>query len=116
MSEASTSSAIAVEVPRVKKPRFRTYWLTRSRLNGELSGKVDIWLSRPDRIRFDDGDVHWIALTPLSEDASEGGQSTHYGRWTIAEAHAQIGNGVPATDLECTRYGSEDNTVEAMVS
>lgn len=85
----------------------RTYWLTRNRLNGELSEKVDVWLSEPHRIAFEDGDVHWVGLSAVSDDGAEGGTSTHFGRWTVEQARHEAGNGVPATDRECLRVGHE---------
>lgn len=88
------------QVAAPKRSQYATYWLTRNRLNGELSSKVDIWLVRPDRLRFADGDVHWLALEP-------GGESAHYGRWTLAQAHFEVGAGVPETDRECLRVGDD---------
>ncbi len=99
--------ADAVAARSAKTPTFRTYWLTRNRLLGELSGKVDIWLAKPDRIVVD-GDVQWIAFELVAlktADAPE--ESAHYGRWTIAQATVEVGAGVPANDRECLRVGHD---------
>lgn len=99
-----------IEAVATGRLQYRTYWLTRNRLDGELSGKVDVWLSVPHRVRFEDGDVHWIGLTDVPDDAADtGGTSTHYGRWTVEEARHHAGNGVPMTDLECLRVGPESD-------
>lgn len=88
--------------------QWRTYWLTRNRVNGALSSFVDVWLSEPHRVRFNDGDVHWVGLSDIPDGAEEtGGTSTHYCRWTIDAARREVGNGVPMTDLECLRVGPE---------
>lgn len=41
------------------------FWVTRGRDGGELCDEVEIWLVRPEMLRFADRDVKWIA--PLSE-------------------------------------------------
>jgi hypothetical protein len=94
--------------------RYRTYWLTRNRFNGVLSEKVDIWLSAPHRIPFQDGDVHWVGLSEVPDGAEEtGGTTTHFGRWTLEQARHEVGGGVPATDIECLRVGPEIEKVKA---
>lgn len=92
------------EVPDATKCPPSTYWLTRNRLNGEISIKVDIWLVRPDRLRFKDGDVHWIALSPGDAEASS---KAHFGRWTLDRAKHEAGPGTPDTDMECVRVGHD---------
>ncbi len=32
-------------------------WLTRSSFNGQLDPLVEVWVARPDRVRFEDPDV-----------------------------------------------------------
>lgn len=55
---------------------------------------VDIWLSKPERLRFADGDVQWVVLD------AEVAMKAHYGRWTIEQAKHEVGNGAPDTDRE----------------
>ncbi|MGN6106825.1 MAG: hypothetical protein ACTHU0_17080 [Kofleriaceae bacterium] len=98
--------AESVERDLEKSSRYLTYWLTRNRVNGVLSPWVDIWLARPNRAAFPDGDVFWIALLPSTETA-------HHGRWTHEEARREVGNAVPETDLECVRVGNEPSEVQS---
>jgi hypothetical protein len=84
--------------------RYRTYWLSRNRLDGELSNKIDIWLTPPERLRFADGDVQWVVLGELRHVA-------HYGRWTLEQAEHEVGPGVPDTDRELLRVGDETTIV-----
>lgn len=76
------------------------FWLTRDRSEGELSDLVEIWLCRPEAIRYSDGDVTWIA--PL--DAVDR-VTTFAGTVTVALATLELGNGVPASERECLRVG-----------
>lgn len=71
------------------------YWLTRNRVDGQLSSRVDVWLSRPSRSVTDDGDVYWFVH-------GEGAEREHFTRWTIARATREVGGGIPDTDRECT--------------
>lgn len=97
----------AVEARSEKAPK-QTFWLSRNRLNGTLADKVDIWLQRPERIEFNNGDVQWLALD--AEDAYTA-ESAHYGRWTIARAHIECGPGIPANERECLKVGGEEPVI-----
>ncbi len=72
------------------------FWLTRDCANGELSDELEVWLHRPEPLWFDDGDVTWIAPLAIVDRAA-----TYVGTVTIAEARAELGNGVPTTAREC---------------
>lgn len=102
---------------RSKKASPRTYWLTRNRLEGVLSGRVDIWLARPDRIALPDGDVQWLALEEMPSSVGPNGEvveeSAHYGRWTVDRARLEVRGGVPDTDRECLKVGGEDVVPDA---
>lgn len=74
------------------------YWLTRNRLEGELSSRIDVWVELPDREEEDDDNVFWFVH---GEDA----QRAHYARWTIDRARREVGNGIPDTDRECVAIG-----------
>lgn len=72
---------------------FEPFWISRNRVAGEISIKVDVWQQRPERLRFADGDVQWVVL-------DEGSASAHLTRWSIEHARLEVGNGVPETDRE----------------
>jgi len=91
------------------RPKYRTYWLSRNRLAGELSNKVDIWLAVPERLRFADGDVQWVVL-------GEARHTAHYGRWSLEQAHHEVAAGVPATDRELLRVGDETTIVPVNIA
>lgn len=95
----------AMEKRSQSKPAGPTYWLSRNRDRDGLAAKIDIWLQRPQRISFVDGDVHWLALDNC--DDAEQSESAHYGKWTVGEAMHWVGNGYPETDRECIRVGLE---------
>lgn len=78
---------------------YATYWLTRSKRDGELSPHVDIWTRRPERVRFDDGDSFWMAAHP-------DGTGAHYGRWTTQQCLFEIRT-YPEDDRQCIRVGNE---------
>ena len=80
-----------------------TFWLTRDRLGGDLSAKVELWSVLPQRLRCEDGDVIWLAPDALLD----GTELTCLGDLTVAEARLRFGPGIPETDRECTRVGSE---------
>lgn len=87
--------------------KYLTYWATRERKGGKLSDKIEIWLVRPERIRFTDGDVMWLAPADAI-----GLRDTFYGEWSVDEALKNIGPGYPATDRECVVVGNpEDNPI-----
>jgi len=102
------------------KNGFATYWCTRSTRDGVLTDYVDVWLARPHRVRLiddgsldDDGidrrnDVFWMATFP-------NGDSAHYGRWTLAQAHMEVRNGIPQDDRQCLRSGHEP-AIEVLVA
>lgn len=75
------------------------YWLTRNKENGILSDTIEVWLSKPDLRRFDDGDVMW--LPNLSNVDAE---ITYYAEWSstqcLKECHVY-----PETERECIRVG-----------
>lgn len=84
---------------------YWTFWLSRNRTNGVLESKVDVWLERPERLRFGDGDVQWVVL-------DEGKHTAHYTRWTLDQARAEVGNGVPQTDLELLYVERDPKPIE----
>lgn len=83
-----------MELPR------QDYWLTRDRSEGELSVYLDIWLYRPEYLRYDDGDVTWIAPLELVDRAA-----TFFGSIEFSDAYSQLGASVPDSERECVRVG-----------
>lgn len=111
MTDAKAARREYIEAVVAGRLRHRTYWLTRNRDRGVLSSEVDVWLSEPLAVRFEDRDVHWIGLTDvLAGTEDTGGTSTHYGRWTVEQARQEVGNGVPATERECVCVGPKPET------
>jgi hypothetical protein len=75
------------------------YWLTRNRFMGVLSDKVEVWLSKPDLRRFEDGDVMWLPnlKTVDSEDS-------YYADWTVEKCLKEC-HVYPETERECIKVG-----------
>lgn len=84
--------------------KYATYWVTRERRSGKLADRVEVWLVRPERLRFDDGDVMWIAPRRLVDMGP-----TYYGEWSLEQALKNMGPGYPGTDRECVRVGEDDS-------
>lgn len=76
------------------------YWLTRDTVEGALADRVEVWLARPTRLRFLDGDTMWIA--PLDAVDRE---ATYWGEWSLDQARSVVGPGAPDNDRECTKIG-----------
>lgn len=96
----------AIETKALDKPAqqaYATYWMTRDRTDGALDDMVDVWIERPDRLQFSDGDVLWI--TPVNKSADVRTKSALYGTWTLDQARTQVGDGVPEDDRQCLRIG-----------
>ena len=66
-------------------------WVTRDTIGGRLSVEVNVWLARPDRIRYEDGTTVWYALP-------------HYARWSLVECEAVMGT-IPDDDRQCLARG-----------
>ena len=81
--------------------RFDTIWLVRDRVCGDL-GEVDVWVIKPERQRFDDGDVMWHA-----PDWDQDSNDCIITSWSLEEARRYVGNGVPENDRECLRVGAD---------
>lgn len=85
-----------------KKSPSAVYWMTRdSESGGRLSDKVDVWLSRPERHRLDDGSACWLGQGEL-------GLDDRYAEWTIEDArrNAYV---YPETDRECIQVGTNES-------
>ena len=61
-------------------------WLTRGRTGGELDGRIEIWSVSPERHRYDDGDVLWLAPLALID----GHSVMNLGDLSVAEARAKF--------------------------
>lgn len=96
------SKAASGEVTQAVAKKFATYWLTRETRLGNLSPNVLIWLAKPSRhvhVLASGGEViSWMAF-------HEDGSGALYGKWTVAQAQTEAGNGVPSNDRECLRVG-----------
>lgn len=77
-------------------PNVPTYWLTRDKKEGMLSPEVEVWVSKPHRARFDDGDCMWL---PDIESVD-----AYFATWTTAESMQTV-HVYPETELECIRVG-----------
>ncbi len=75
------------------------YWLTRDKSDGILSETVEVWLSKPELRRFDDGDIMWMP----NLDAVDS-ELTHYAEWTIAKCLKEC-HVYPETERECIVIG-----------
>lgn len=74
------------------------FWATRDRDAGELSDEIEIWLVRPEMLRFADRDVTWIA--PLGEvDRRE----TRWGALSLERAYALLRT-LPDDELMLVKY------------
>jgi hypothetical protein len=78
--------------------RQQDIWLSRDRLDGRLSERVDVWGVRPQASRYDDGDVLWYAMV-------EAGQTALLARWTLGRAH-QVAGTVPDDERQVILVGS----------
>lgn len=76
------------------------FWMTRERIGVDLSNEVDVWAVRPQRRRYENGDVMWWPPDHLDIDREHSIVDT----WTIAEAKRRYA-GAPDTDLECVVVG-----------
>ena len=79
----------------------REYWLTRERWFGALVDHIGVWVTRPVRMRCEDGDVLWHAAL---EDVDV--RDTYLMELLVEDVRAEIGV-VPATDLECIHVGGK---------
>lgn len=77
------------------------FWLTRDKIFGELSSRVDVWAVEPVREEIAGRDVIWCSPDGADVDSED----TCLGDWSCAEAHRHVGNGIPCTDRECVRVG-----------
>ena len=77
-------------------PAKQDFWLTRDRCEGELSASVEVWVHKPETLRYADGDVTWIAPLHVVDR-----RATYYGCISVALAKQELGNGVPASEREC---------------
>lgn len=60
------------------------FWMTRNTTDGVLASTCEIWVARPERMRFDDGDVMWMgSLSKIDE------ESAWYDEWTIAKCEKE---------------------------
>ncbi len=77
---------------------LQNFWLTRDRHHGKLAEDIEVWFCKPEPLRYDDGDVTWIAPLGVVDRAA-----TYAGIISIARAISELGNGVPTTERECLR-------------
>jgi hypothetical protein len=76
-----------------------TYWVTRNTVEGVIANTVEIWIARPERMLFEDGDVMWMgSLSKIDE------ESAWYDEWTIANCLKQC-RVIPDTDREVIVVG-----------
>lgn len=74
------------------------FWMTRSESGGVLSNRVELWVTKPDRYRYPDGDVEW--LPPEGSDFYD----SFHDEWTIEAAKLQY-TGAPDNSRECLKVG-----------
>lgn len=75
------------------------YWITRNRTMGVLEDTVEVWLTKPDLRRFDDGDVMWLPnLQSMDSEVS------YFAEWTLDQCRRRC-LVVPETERECIRVG-----------
>jgi hypothetical protein len=67
-----------------------TYWISRNSLQGELSGKCDVWYRKPMRVK------HSYRVTWVANDHRDPG---HLGEHTLKDC-AEWFKTIPETDLE----------------
>ena len=79
----------------------KVYWLTRGTRHGELQNYIEIWAVKPDRIRFDDGDVMWMAPPDVIDI-----MPTLVGEWSLWESYREC-KVYPEDDRMCIRVGNE---------
>ncbi len=75
------------------------YWITRNRTNGKLDDTVEVWLTKPDLCRFDDGDVMWLPDLKLVDS-----EVTYFAQWSIAKCLKECYT-YPETERECLAVG-----------
>jgi len=75
------------------------YWLTRDKESGVLSDTVEVWLTKPNLCRFEDGDVMWL---PDLETVDT--ETTSYAEWTLSKCLKEC-YVIPDTERECIRVG-----------
>lgn len=90
MENSSAEVKIDIEGP---------YWLTRNKENGVLSDVIEVWLSKPELNRFEDGDVMWLPNLDLVDS-----EVTHYAEWSIAKCLKEC-RVYPETERECLVVG-----------
>jgi hypothetical protein len=69
-------------------------------MDGRLSDKIDVWLTKPEPLFCSDGDLIWIA--PLT--VVDRGES-HWGEVSLAIARGEVGYSIPSTERECLHIG-----------
>lgn len=72
-------------------------WLTRDKVEGELSDTIEAWTLVPDRLQFGDGDVMWVAPLDLVDR-----RPTLLTHWCYADALERFGSDVPCSSIMCT--------------
>lgn len=80
-----------------------TYWLTRDRKHGVLSDRVEVWAVKPERIRFPDGDIMWMAPLELIDVVE-----TRLTSWSVEKCPT-----APDDDRMCVRVGEEPVVITA---
>lgn len=93
------------------KPRARemSYWITRDQtVDGKLSGVVDVWLIRPERIALEGGGAYW--RVPGGEEvfvqSGEGPKPARFATWPLSTLPT-----IPDDSIQCIRYGFDDEPV-----
>lgn len=82
------------------------YWLTRDKLEGELSPRIDVWCIRPEFWGGENGDGTWLTPMKLIDKVE-----ARLCSWSVAEAQRRVGNGVPESERECLRVGNIEELV-----
>lgn len=75
------------------------YWITRDKRNGVLSDIVEVWLVKPDLMRFEDGDVMWLPSLEYVDT-----ETTHFAEWSLDKCRKEVYT-IPETERECLAIG-----------
>lgn len=75
------------------------YWLTRNMTMGVLAEKVEVWLSRPELRKFEDGDVMWLPNLKTVDT-----ETSYFAEWTVEKCLKEC-YVYPATERECIKIG-----------
>lgn len=74
------------QLDRLASRREQDVWVTRDIMEGRLSSRVDVWGTRPEATRFEDGGVLWYGQLPGTD-----ADTSLITRWTVARCIHEFG-------------------------